>query len=129
MRVKVNGFIIGLILGLVAILLIILGIKKEKEPITEILISTPAVPETKVAPSEDDLTVIEGIGPKMADLLKLNGITSFAQLAATEISFLEKMLRDKGWQFAKPNSWPEQASLAAAGKMDELKDLQMNCVS
>jgi predicted flap endonuclease-1-like 5' DNA nuclease len=120
MRKRVNGFTIGLILGLITFLLIILGNKKEKERITDIPVLTPVKPETRVIPAEDDLTVIEGIGPKTAALLKENGITTFALLATTEISFLEKMLRDKGWQFAKPKSWPEQASLAAKGKIAEL---------
>lgn len=80
-----------------------------------------AVPETSKA---DDLTLIEGIGPKIAGLLNLHGITSFAQLASADLPALEKILQENGLQFIKPASWIEQGRLAAEGKMDELKALQ-----
>ncbi len=80
-----------------------------------------AVPEAGKA---DDLTLIEGIGPKIAGLLNLHGITSFAQLASADLPALEKMLQENGLQFIKPASWIEQGRLAAEGKMDELKALQ-----
>jgi len=129
MRVKLNGFALGLILALATILLIILGNKKEKKGKVEIPVLTPIGSESKLVPSEDDLTVIEGIGPKTHALLKQYGITTFALLAATEIPFLEKILREKGWQFAKPKSWPVQASLVATGKLDELKELQAKLIA
>lgn len=139
--------IFGLIIGIVLIiaLLIILwgfikGAAKEEEVKPKAAASVPerAVEVEPLAPAKatvpeipvkaDDLTLIEGIGPKIASLLKANGIVNFAQLAAAEIPFLEKILRDAGLQFAKPASWPEQAALAAAGKMEELKALQEKLV-
>ena len=72
----------------------------------------------------DDLTIIEGIGPKIASLLNQHGITSFAQLAGTPIPDLVKILQENGLQFVKPDSWIEQGRLAAEGKMDDLKALQ-----
>ena len=72
----------------------------------------------------DDLTIIEGIGPKIASLLNQHGITSFTQLAGTPIPDLEKILQENGLQFVKPGSWIEQGRLAAESKMDDLKALQ-----
>lgn len=76
----------------------------------------------------DDLTTIEGIGPKIAGLLHAAGITTFAQLAQAEVSRLDQILNEAGagFQMAKPDTWPEQAKLAAEGKWDELKILQQS---
>jgi predicted flap endonuclease-1-like 5' DNA nuclease len=89
-----------------------------------------AVEATPAAPVKpDDLTIVEGIGPKIAALLGKNGIQTFAQLASAELSQLEKILRENGLQFAKPASWPAQAKLAADGKLDELKAMQDKLVA
>jgi large subunit ribosomal protein L17 len=74
----------------------------------------------------DDLTKIEGIGPKISQILSNEGIATFATLAATEESRLEEILEAAGSRFslAEPETWPEQAELAAAGKWDELTALQ-----
>ena len=79
-----------------------------------------------VAPIEpDDLKRIEGIGPKIEQILQEAGIFTFAQLAAAEVSHLEKIVReDAGLRIAFPASWPEQASLAAAGDWAALAHLQ-----
>jgi predicted flap endonuclease-1-like 5' DNA nuclease len=76
--------------------------------------------------AEDDLVVIEGIGPKIAGVLKQNGIRTFATLAAADVSTLQTILRAAGsrYQMANPASWPRQAHLAASGMWDELKALQ-----
>ena len=74
----------------------------------------------------DKLTLIEGVGPKIASLLNADGIVTFADLASTKIGTLTKILKDAGPRFSmhKPNSWPKQARLARDGKMDALKKLQ-----
>lgn len=76
--------------------------------------------------SPDNLTRIEGIGPKTSALLQAAGIRTFNQLAATPVADLEQILRDGGNRFSllEPGTWPEQSALAAAGKWDELKELQ-----
>jgi NADH-quinone oxidoreductase subunit I len=76
-------------------------------------------------PTPDDLTIIEGIGPKISALLQGVNIKTFTQLAETDVSRLEQILREAELQhLANPATWPEQARLAAAGKWDELKTLQ-----
>jgi ribosomal protein L30 len=76
----------------------------------------------------DDIEVVEGIGPKVASVLRDAGIATFAQLAAAEVSDLRKILADAKLSMAVPDSWPEQAALAAAGRFDELKLLQERLV-
>ena len=76
------------------------------------------------APAADDLEVIEGIGPKIAGVLKEAGITTFAELGASDASRLSEILHDANLRLADPTTWPEQAQLAADGKWDELKELQ-----
>ena len=74
----------------------------------------------------DDLTKVEGIGPKIAVVLNSNGITTFAQLAKADPAAMQDMLKKSGGRFnmAKPDTWPQQADLAANGKWDELQKLQ-----
>lgn len=81
---------------------------------------------TAVVADGDDLKKIEGIGPKIADLLIAGGITSFAQLAASAPEAIQEILDAAGSQYNvhSPATWPEQAQLAADGKWDELKTLQ-----
>ena len=65
----------------------------------------------------DDLTAIEGIGPKIGDLLIAAGITTFAQLASAKVSKIEEVLKAAGsrYSMANPGTWPEQAALLASG--------------
>ncbi len=73
----------------------------------------------------DDLKLIEGIGPKIAGILAGCDITTFAQLADTDVSRLKEIIAQAGLTaLADPSTWPQQAALAAAGKMDELETLQ-----
>lgn len=65
----------------------------------------------------DDLTAIEGVGPKINELLQARGITTFAQLAAAPVTQLKEILAAGGARFKAwdPTTWPEQAALAAKG--------------
>jgi predicted flap endonuclease-1-like 5' DNA nuclease len=76
-----------------------------------------------VAPP-DDLTLIEGIGPKVQSLLQGAGIRLFGQLAKADLEGLQELVRAAGMAMMDPSSWPEQAQLAAEGKTDELAKLQ-----
>lgn len=80
----------------------------------------------KAAPVKDDLTKIEGIGKKIAELLAAENINSFKDLSKASIASLTAILEAAGNKFKvhNPGTWPKQAKLAAAGKMDELKALQ-----
>jgi ribosomal protein L30 len=65
----------------------------------------------------DDLTAIEGVGPKISELLHAASITNFSQLAAAKVSQIEEILKAAGSRYAmaNPGTWPEQAALLAAG--------------
>lgn len=76
--------------------------------------------------SVDDLTVIEGIGPKINTLFKENGLKTFAQISTATIPQMRAIL-DKGgarYRIANPSTWAKQAKLAANNKWKELKKLQ-----
>ncbi len=86
----------------------------------------PAKTAAASAPAADDLTKIEGIGPKIAEIFAANGISTFAELAKAKPAALKAILEQAGSRFKMhdPGSWPKQAKLAAAGKWDELAKLQ-----
>ena len=73
----------------------------------------------------EDLTLIEGIGPKINQILHEKGIHTFAELAETSPEFLSALLREHRIP-GTPITWPEQARLAALGDWDGLKTLQQN---
>lgn len=77
------------------------------------------------APAPDDLKRIEGIGPKINSILADAGIATFAQLAAKSAAEIRAILDDAGMsKIHDTTSWPEQASLAAAGDWETLEKLQ-----
>lgn len=78
-----------------------------------------------IPPTEpDDLTKIEGIGPKISTTLQEAGIRTYTQLAASEAAVLKKVLSDAGIRIGQPDTWPEQAALAAKADWTALKELQ-----
>lgn len=90
-------------------------------------VATEEKPKKAKKPAEgDDLKLIEGVGPKIADLLINAGIVTFADLAATPAEKVSEILSEAGSRFAahNPATWAEQAELARDGKWDELKELQ-----
>ena len=76
--------------------------------------------------NENDLKVVEGIGPKIEGLLKDAGINNWSDLAAASVDKLQEVLAAAGdrYRLAKPDTWPRQAQLAADGKWGELKAYQ-----
>ena len=81
---------------------------------------------TKKEVAADDLKKIEGVGPKIAELMNAISIVTFADLSKAKVSTLKEMLTNAGprYKMHNPTSWPKQAKLAAAGKWDELQKLQ-----
>ena len=75
---------------------------------------------------QDDLTLIEGVGPKIAGLLKDVGLDTWAKVAAATPEAIKEILTAAGprYKMHNPGSWPKQAGLAATGKFEELKTLQ-----
>jgi len=85
--------------------------------------STPA---RKPRAVKEDLTKVEGIGPKINELLNKDGIYSFADLAKATPTRLNGVLDKAGprFQMHDPATWPQQAALAARGDWTGLEALQ-----
>lgn len=80
----------------------------------------------KTSGKKDDLTRIEGIGPKIAEHLINGKISTFRQLADAKVSRLQEILDAAGprYRMHNPGSWPRQSKLAADGKWEALDKLQ-----
>ncbi len=102
--------------------------KKEETPKAEKAPAKKAAPAKKQAAKKDaadDLKKIEGIGPKIAEVLGEAGVTTYAGLAKMDRDAIKAILDTVSTLKSKePKTWPQQAKLAADGKWDELKVLQ-----
>lgn len=66
----------------------------------------------------DDLTVIEGLGPKSAQALIAAGITTFAQIASSTGEELNRIVKIEGGVKivdGQTDTWPKQAQFLVAG--------------
>ena len=84
------------------------------------------VSKNQEPPKKDDLKIIEGIGPKIEQLLYEAGIYTWVDLSNTEVGFIKSVLDKAGpnYKVHDPESWPFQAKLAVDNKWDELKKWQ-----
>ncbi len=75
---------------------------------------------------DNDLQKIEGIGPKIEEVLNKHGIYTFDKLHTTDRDTLKDYLDNAGPQFRmhEPESWPHQAGMAATGQWEELSIYQ-----
>jgi small subunit ribosomal protein S2 len=91
-------------------------------------IPAATAPSKAKKPSTQDLTKIEGIGPKAAEALIKAGIGTYAALADSTPEQIREILTEASSTFAHldPTSWPKQAVMAASGSWDELKVWQDN---
>ena len=101
------------------------------EKFSPIAVEPAAVePPAPVSPPEpgkpDDLTLLEGIGPKVNSVLQAAGISTFVQLAAADVNQLKQLLEGAGYAYMDPASWPQQAKLLAEGRMEEFDALTAN---
>ncbi|MEM8745507.1 MAG: hypothetical protein AAGF91_02300 [Actinomycetota bacterium] len=73
----------------------------------------------------DDLKVVEGIGPKIEELLQAGGVGTWAGLATTAVERLQEILDGGGprYQVHDPGTWPRQADLLASARWDEFTTL------
>ena len=77
---------------------------------------------------QDDLKIVEGIGPKIEALFNEAGIKTWYDLSEASTEKLQSILDAGGENYAihNPSTWPKQALLAYQGKWQELKDWQEN---
>ena len=90
--------------------------------------ATKEAVEKEAKVEADDLTKVEGIGPKAAEALVAAGIVTFADLSKGDAEKIKTILTEASSRMAHldPTSWPKQAKMAADGKWDELKEWQDN---
>ncbi len=96
---------------------------KEEAPAKK---EAPKTAAKKTADKPDDFKKIEGIGPKISELISNSGITTFAALAETSVDRLKEILDEAGsrYRMHDPTTWPEQSKMAADGDWDKLKKWQ-----
>lgn len=75
---------------------------------------------------ENDLKIVEGIGPKIEGLFNDAGIKTWQALSESSTEKLQSILDGGGENYAihNPSTWARQALLAYQGKWQELKDWQ-----
>jgi hypothetical protein len=75
---------------------------------------------------QDDLTIVEGIGPKIQGLLHSHDIKTWNTLSETPVPRLREILDGAGerYRIHDPSTWPKQAGMAHQGKWDLLKEYQ-----
>lgn len=97
------------------------GPRQDPEPVTP-----PPSGTTTQSPSQysqksrgDQLEAIEGVGVKIAEVLRDQKILTFAELANRTPSELREMLNEAGSRFdlAHTTTWPQQARLLADGNI------------
>ena len=81
-------------------------------------------PEPVIDREPDNLEVVEGLGPRSAQVLQQAGVHTFVQIAAMEPEAIHEILRGAGVRIAFPETWPQQAALAADGSWEALSELQ-----
>jgi predicted flap endonuclease-1-like 5' DNA nuclease len=94
-----------------------------EEFVAEVEAAIPAVEAAEVA-AGDDLMIIDGIGPEVADALRGAGVTSFTQLGEMTPEAIEKLLADANMPLVaghNAHTWPRQAKLAATQDWSALR--------
>ena len=124
-------WVIALIIVAILLYLLTRNPAAEVKPFIEEKTSPPVEPKAaQPAPftadidSLDDLTIIEGIGPKISGILREAGLNTFQKLSETPPHRIAEILKAAGINLFDASTWPEQAALISEGKWVELKALQ-----
>lgn len=113
---------IGLAIFVLAILLGWWSASRKPEQVEVTVEAEESKPKRKKA--ADDLTKIEGVGPKTVKLLNRAGIETFEDLAQAKAADVQKLLDGAGLQMMNPEGWIDQAKLAAKDDWDGFEKLQ-----
>jgi len=111
----------GLIVGIIVIALTIWLIfwMRGKETVAHRAEPLPAKATTLAGGMDDDLTRIEGIGPKIQQVLRVAGIHCYNDLVIADPAWIKDVLLRAELRLADPSTWPEQAKMLAEGRMDD----------
>ncbi len=98
--------------------------KQQSKTGTGLGIAAASVPAKEIV--KEDLKKIEGIGPKIEQLLYAEEIYTWNDLSNTAVEKIRVILEKAGprYKMHNPETWPEQAKLAAQGRWDELDKWQ-----
>lgn len=107
-------------------------VEKGKSPSVKNPISVPSFNAKQASAlfgskiKQDDLKVIEGIGPKIEQLFYTAGIKTWKALSDVQVKQCQEILDGGGSRFKihDPASWPMQAKMCAEGKWKELAHWQ-----
>ncbi len=71
---------------------------------------------------ENDLTIVEGIGPKIQELFHNHDVNTWKALSECTIDKCEDVLKSGGDRFKmhNPGTWPEQSKMAYEGRWADL---------
>lgn len=97
------------------------------EPVAEVKAEEkPAKKKPAKKVKEDNLKIIEGVGPKLESILKEAGLTDLKVLSTADPDKIREILESAGprYKMFNPTTWPKQAELAVEGKWDELQAYQ-----
>jgi predicted flap endonuclease-1-like 5' DNA nuclease len=107
------------------------ALRVQEEKYTELLAQknhlSESLDKVSIPIKPDNLKRIEGIGPKLEEMLNENQIFTFSQLSNTSIAKLQSILDDGGeaYRIHDPATWPEQAKLLAEGRIEEFEELTL----
>tara|TARA_R110000782_G_scaffold178056_8_gene268945 strand:+ start:157 stop:750 length:594 start_codon:yes stop_codon:yes gene_type:complete len=75
---------------------------------------------------QDDLKVVEGIGPKIEGMFKDHGIKTWKALSEASLADCQKILDTGGTRYKihDPASWPMQSKMCYEGKWEDLAKWQ-----
>jgi predicted flap endonuclease-1-like 5' DNA nuclease len=94
-----------------------------EEAVAEVETAVPAV-EAAEQEAGDDLSILDGVGPKYADALKASGVTTFAQLSEMTPEAIEETLAKANVPLIaghNAHTWPRQAKLASTQDWSALR--------
>ncbi len=99
---------------------------KEETPEKEEAKKEAAPKKAAKASKGDDLTKIEGVGPKAAEALANAGLETFAKVSKAKADKMKEILTEASSRLAHldTGSWAKQAKMAADEKWDDLKAWQ-----
>ena len=71
---------------------------------------------------ENDLTVVEGIGPKIQELFHNHDVRTWKSLSECSVDKCQSVLNSGGerYKIHNPGTWPEQSKMAYEGRWSDL---------
>jgi predicted flap endonuclease-1-like 5' DNA nuclease len=83
--------------------------------------------EARARAMQDNFAILDGIGPRVSEVLRSAGVNTFAKLADTDADGIRGILISENpnlLRLTDPSTWQEQAGLAAEGDWEGLSSLQ-----